>query len=165
MPLLQTSLENSVNLISAAGGYTQWVYRCRPAYARKSSHKSSLCLNPYSQTFPSPSCPMHTPSTSPQDVDRAQCAARSTAASADARLHTLLAAQRGEYEAAMARHLALVDRLLADKDVLTKRLTEAAAAVKVGDENLFCILCVCVVCVWVSWVYLCASSLLVGVWA
>lgn len=42
----------------------------------------------------------------------------------------LLGSQRAEYEAAVARHLAFVDRLLADKDTLTRRVAELADAVK-----------------------------------
>lgn len=66
-----------------------------------------------------------------QEVEALTAAQRSMALEADARLNELLAVQRAEYEGAVARHLAFVDRLLADKEALTARTEQLEAAVKV----------------------------------
>ncbi|KAG2485000.1 hypothetical protein HYH03_016204 [Edaphochlamys debaryana] len=69
------------------------------------------------------------------EVESLHAAARASAAESDARLTELLAAQRAEYESAVARHLAFVDRLLADKEALQARLTELEAQAKGADEK------------------------------
>ncbi|KAG2454006.1 hypothetical protein HYH02_001049 [Chlamydomonas schloesseri] len=70
-----------------------------------------------------------------QEVEALTSAQRSMALEADARLSELLAAQRAEYEGAVARHLAFVDRLLADKEALTARAEQLEAAVKGADDK------------------------------
>lgn len=45
------------------------------------------------------------------------------------------AAQKAELDAAMQRHLDLIDRLLADKDTLAKHLDEAQASVAAQEAK------------------------------
>ncbi|GIM00334.1 hypothetical protein Vretimale_5477 [Volvox reticuliferus] len=73
-----------------------------------------------------------------QEVESMQAARRTCMLDADARLTEMLAAQRAEYEAAVSRHMAFVDRLLADKEALSRRaqqLTEQAKAVEERQER------------------------------
>ncbi|KXZ53290.1 hypothetical protein GPECTOR_7g1184 [Gonium pectorale] len=67
-----------------------------------------------------------------QEVEALQSAQRTCLQEADARLSDLLAAQRAEYEAAVSRHLAFVDRLLADKEALNSRVEQLTEQLKVG---------------------------------
>ncbi|KAG2432445.1 hypothetical protein HXX76_008791 [Chlamydomonas incerta] len=70
-----------------------------------------------------------------QEVEALTAAQRAMALEGDARLSELLAAQRAEYEGAVARHLAFVDRLLADKEALTARAEQLEAAVRGADDK------------------------------
>lgn len=44
--------------------------------------------------------------------------------------------QQAEYEAALARHLAFVDKLLGDKDKLAAKCTQMAADVKAAEGKV-----------------------------
>ncbi|GFR47914.1 hypothetical protein Agub_g9714 [Astrephomene gubernaculifera] len=70
-----------------------------------------------------------------QEVESLQAAQRTCLLEADARLSELLAAQRAEYEAAVSRHLAFVDRLLADKEALAGRAEQLAEQLKGAEER------------------------------
>lgn len=70
-----------------------------------------------------------------QDVDALQQGQRTMLLESDGRLQEMLATQRTEYEAAVARHLAFVDRLLADKDVLTRRVAELSDQLQGSGEK------------------------------
>ncbi|GLC34800.1 hypothetical protein PLESTM_000241500 [Pleodorina starrii] len=70
-----------------------------------------------------------------QEIESLQFSQRTCLLDADARLSEMLAAQRAEYEAAVSRHMAFVDRLLADKEALSGRATQLSEQLKSADER------------------------------
>ncbi|GIL49463.1 hypothetical protein Vafri_5793 [Volvox africanus] len=70
-----------------------------------------------------------------QEVESMQEARRTCLLEADARLTEMLAAQRAEYEAAVSRHMAFVDRLLADKEALSRRAQQLVDQAKAAEER------------------------------
>jgi 5-azacytidine-induced protein 1 len=64
-------------------------------------------------------------------MEALHAAQRTVLLDADARLTEMLAAQRAEYEAAVSRHMAFVDRLLADKEALASRAEQLTDQIKV----------------------------------
>ncbi|GLI64721.1 hypothetical protein VaNZ11_008065 [Volvox africanus] len=70
-----------------------------------------------------------------QEVESMQEVRRTCLLEADARLTEMLAAQRAEYEAAVSRQMAFVDRLLADKEALSRRAQQLMEQAKAAEER------------------------------
>lgn len=70
-----------------------------------------------------------------QEVEALHAAQRCSALEADERTSELLAAQRAEYEGAVARHLAFIDRLMADNGGLNKQLAQLTEQLRAADER------------------------------
>ncbi len=68
-------------------------------------------------------------------MEALHAAQRCSALESDERTSELLAAQRAEYEGAVARHLAFIDRLMADNGALNKQMAQLTEQLRVSGDT------------------------------